>query len=80
MEPFYREVPSVMEAKRLLDTLAAYDLFQLEHRIKPDYANAGGLEMLEDGEWVEWQDLNGDGIDDLVIDHALERLVNPERV
>lgn len=60
------EVPvhSLKEAKLLLDTLADYDLFQLEHRIKPDYCNVGGLMVYEDGEWVDWEDPEtGDSID-----------------
>jgi len=42
-EPFYAPVPSVNAAKLLLDTLARYDQFQLDQRIKPDYCNVGGL-------------------------------------
>lgn len=37
-------VATVYEGQRLLDALARYDLFQLEHRVKGDYANVGGLE------------------------------------
>ena len=40
---FYKPVANLVEAKLLLDTLADYDAFQLRHRIKPDYCNAGGL-------------------------------------
>lgn len=65
-KPFRVDVASVDQAKLLLTTLARYDLFQLEHNIKPDYCNAGGLEMFEDGEWVEWYDANGDDIDTLM--------------
>lgn len=36
-------VETLEEASFLLDVLAAYDLFQYENRIKPDFANAGGL-------------------------------------
>lgn len=43
MKAFEVEVETLVEAKLLLDTLAKYDLFQFENRIKPDYANAGGL-------------------------------------
>jgi hypothetical protein len=56
MEAFEVEVPTLEEGARLLDTLANYDLFQFEHRIKPDYSNMGGLLVLEDGEWVDWYD------------------------
>lgn len=58
-EPFHAAVTSPAEAKRLLATLAEYDLFQLKHRIKPDFCNAGGLECFSqdgDGEWCEWYD------------------------
>ncbi len=44
------------EAVLILDTLAYYDLFQLENNIKPDYCNTGGLNVFEDGEWSTWYD------------------------
>lgn len=54
---FYVEVTSVVEGVKLMDTLAAYDKFQFDNKIKPDYANAGGLEMFtEDEGWVSWYD------------------------
>lgn len=46
----------------LLQTLADYDIFQLENNIKPDFSNVGGLSVLEDGEWVDWEDSEGNGI------------------
>lgn len=73
-EPFYAPVSSPAEGKRLLDVLALYDQFQLEHNIKPDYSNAGGLECFnQDGlgtafpqEWAEWyDDETGESIDDV---------------
>jgi hypothetical protein len=46
-----------------MDVLADYDLFQLEHRVKPDYCNAGGLnvytgDIINDGDdgWEGWRD------------------------
>jgi hypothetical protein len=72
MHPFHVPVKSIDEAKLVLQTLAEYDLFQLANNIKPDYANAGGLEMYEtnfDGaghdDWCEWSS-EGDTIDDLI--------------
>ena len=62
MEPFTVPVASVAEAVKLLDVLADYDLFQLKHRIKPDFCNAGGLRRWcadgGDGEpdWEDWYD------------------------
>ena len=56
---FYYEVPDLKTAKILTEALGLYDLFQYENRIKPDYANAGGIEVWEDGEWfpVDEEDL-----------------------
>lgn len=54
MEAFEVSVQSISEAKLLLDTLANYDIFQFESNIKPDYCNAGGLNVFVDGEWIDW--------------------------
>lgn len=61
--PFYIPVSSPEEAKRMLDTLSAYDIYlENEYLVSAD-ANTGGLEMLdENGEWVDWE---CDGYDDL---------------
>lgn len=52
------EVNSLVEAKLLLDTLATYDRFQYEQRVKGDYCNAGGLEVYdpESEDWYDWYD------------------------
>jgi hypothetical protein len=62
-KPFHVPVYTLQEAKKILTTLAEYDKFQLENNIKPDYCNTGGLEVFEDGEWVEWSDEEGNNID-----------------
>ena len=54
MHPFRVDVPDVASAIMLMDALGRYDTFQFENNIKPDYCNAGGLEVFERGEWVEW--------------------------
>lgn len=64
-EAFITPVDNILEAKKLLDTLANYDEFQLKHNIKPDYCNAGGLEIFEEGEWCEWVDEYGCSIDEI---------------
>lgn len=64
--PFWVKVKAVSEAAKLLRVLADYDIFQLDHHIKPDYSNAGGLSVFEDGEWVDWENDEGEGIDDLL--------------
>jgi hypothetical protein len=60
MKPFNFPVQTPDEACLLLEVLALYDLFQLENNVKPDYANAGGLNIYEDGDWVEWYDQEND--------------------
>lgn len=76
-EPFHVYVDTPQEAQRVLQVLAAYDLFQLKHKIKPDYANAAGLEeyLADDGYdkpgWVEWyDDKTCDDIDEWVAPEA----------
>jgi len=56
MDAFYVEVDSVAEGVKIMDVLAEYDTFQLENDIKPDYSNAGGLQMEEGSDWVDWYD------------------------
>jgi len=62
-EPFIVPVDSVEEGVKIMNTLGMYDLFQLDHKIKPDFSNAGVLVMWEedcDGKgnpgWVDWYD------------------------
>lgn len=71
MKAFHVPVANVKEAKLILTTLARYDIFQLENNIKPDFCNAGGLEVFEadNGEgvpgWSEWYNEDGYGIEDV---------------
>lgn len=53
---FYVPVKSVEEARKVMDILGAYDAFQLQHMIKPDYFDTGGLEVYnpETGEYEDW--------------------------
>lgn len=53
MAPFHVEVPDLASARLVSDALAEYDLFQLRHRIKPDYCNAQGIERRVAGAWEE---------------------------
>lgn len=63
-KPFHVSVGSVAEGVKMMNTLASYDLFQFENNIKPDYCNAGGLQLFDatdtkdgpDGSWVDWYD------------------------
>jgi len=72
MDPFYVDVESVEEGVKIMDALAEYDNFQYETSVKPDYCNAGGLEMFDpednqdspDGSWCSWYDDDEFYIDD----------------
>jgi len=66
MPAFYTEVKDVNEAIFLLTALANYDIFQYEQKVKGDYCNAGGLQVTEDGEWVEWVNEDDYGIDEVM--------------
>lgn len=56
MKAFKRDVEDLFQAMLLIETLADYDAFQFENKVKGDYCNTGGLEVFEDGEWCDWQD------------------------
>ncbi len=69
MQAFDTMVKNLDEAKLLLRTLARYDIFQLENKIKPDFCNAGGLMVFDqdgDGEWTDWYNEDGDSISDIM--------------
>ena len=55
-DTFYIPVETVEEGKKIMDLLAAYDAFQLQNHVKPDYCNEGGLERFnkEENEWEDW--------------------------
>lgn len=55
-KPFEVPVESPEQGKWLCDVLADYDLFQYENRIKPDYANAGGVQQLDEDGWSDYDD------------------------
>lgn len=62
-DAFHTPVKTIAEAKLLIDTMSRYDMFQFEQKIKPDYSNAGGLEVWDGTEWLEWLDEDGDDIE-----------------
>jgi hypothetical protein len=74
---YYVPVETPEEGKKVMDILAAYDMFQLENRIKPDYANVSGLQQFneEDQEWEDWYlETEQDYFDD--VDEYLEDNTN----
>ena len=66
MHPFYVSVTSIDEAAKILVTLAEYDLFQYANNIKPDYSNAGGLEIFDGNEWTGWENDEYEDIDEYI--------------
>lgn len=71
MKPFYVYVDSIYEAVKIMDVLALYDAFQFINNIKPDYCNAGGVEICEQlegessPEWnMWWIDVDGEYFED----------------
>lgn len=63
-EPFHVPVEYPEEAAKIIRVLGEYDEFQFVNHIKPDYANASGLEEWdeEESEWLEWYNDDGDDI------------------
>lgn len=64
-DPFYREVADPYDARKILDAIAAYDIYLGDNRLMEDRANAGGLEVMDDypgSDWEEWADADGNDI------------------
>lgn len=84
MTNFRVGVTNLVEAKLLLNALALYDLFQYENNIKPDYCNAGGLQIYcpeiiteSDGEgngWIDYYSEEGRGIDEYELEELRREL------
>ena len=71
MDAFEVAVPDLRTAAILLNTLADYDRFQFENNVKPDYANMGGLQVFEDGDWFDWWSEDGDDFNEVRRDPEL---------
>lgn len=65
-EPFHVAVPSVEVAAIVINALADYDAFQYANHIKPDYANASGLEWCDGERWEEWESEEGKDIEEVM--------------
>ena len=81
MKPFTARVPSLDEGRRLCDVLANYDDFQFKHNVKPDYCNAGGVQLRHpigtDGEWWDVPDDDDELADILSACEAKTELARP---
>lgn len=69
---FYVPVETVEEGKRVMDMLAAYDAYQRQNRIKPDYCNCGGIQRWDEDsqDWEDWHMETEDGYFDDVDDYC----------
>lgn len=64
VKPFFFPVFNLVQAGLLLDALAQYDLYQLATNIKPDFANAGGLQVQTERDgWEDWYTNDGDSFE-----------------
>lgn len=80
-KPFEVPVSSLVEAQKILDVLADYDLFQLKQKVKPDFCNAGGVMVFHtryidsesecDG-WVDFYSPDGDEFKELTSDQLAQ--------
>ena len=75
MKAFEVKVKNLEQAKLILNTLADYDIFQYQNKIKGDYCNTGGLQCKIDMgyglEWVDWYDDNGLEIDNMTMEECI---------
>lgn len=76
-KPFTVEVPTLEEAVRLEETLALYDLYQFNTKIKPDYSNVGGVRIW-DPEQNDWEEINTD--DEYGLEEARELVARIEEL
>lgn len=86
MKAFVAPVKTLAEARLLLRTLARYDIFQLENKVKPDFCNAGGLvewdgkdfpEFYADSESMELYDAEFDSLTDSQIEQLDKKRAKP---
>ena len=53
-KPFEVRVNDLPTARLILDTLTNFSGFEFEHRVKPDYCDAGGISILDhEGDWID---------------------------
>lgn len=69
MEAFEVDVPDLVTANLVLDALEKFSYFEYTHRVKPDYADSGGVHRYE-------KDLDG-GLDWFEVDeYEIEEAVS----
>lgn len=65
IKPFHVPVKDLETAMLVIEVLDQYDLYELANRIKGDYFNGTGLEILDkNGNWNDWEGEDGESIDE----------------
>ena len=57
MKAFEVETHTAAEAQAALDLITAFSIFEFENKVKPDYADAGGIVLWDepDQEWFDYE-------------------------
>lgn len=66
MKPFRFEVPDIATARIVKEALIKFSLFEFENNVKPDYADAIGIEKfsVKAQEWWEYHEEDEDEDED----------------
>ncbi len=59
-EGFEYEATNLKQAKEMLDVIASYTLFLHDKDIMNDYSNTGWIEQFVDGEWIDFDEDEGE--------------------
>lgn len=56
-DPFIREYDTAADAEAALDLISVYSYYEYLNRVKPDYADAGGVEQWDEDadEWWAYE-------------------------
>ena len=56
MKAFFVETTNAIEAEKILSALGDFSLFEFQNFVKPDYADAGGIEIwdVEGQGWIDY--------------------------
>ena len=73
-DTYYQTVSSPEEAKVVIDSIARFVNFQVDHHVFPDHCSTAGLEVwdTEEGDWVTWYDEDGLDLDEHFAEENIE--------
>ena len=61
MKAFTVETTNAIDAEKILDVLEDFSLFEIQNNVKPDYAEAGGIDIWDE-EYQEWTDYHPEDV------------------